>query len=146
MGRIGRIHTDLIRADPSDPPNPWSISPPNLASCLSQLDSNTQIGHYSNPNYLIFAIWYLRFVIWNTIANRTYQISNKQSFAGATKTINHRGPSSSIIFERGSLIVNVVPPPSLLSASIEPPCASTIHFDIASPNPKPVTRESRGSV
>src|SRR6185503_8302761 len=46
MGRIGRIHTDLIRADPSDPPNPWSISPPNLASCLSQLDSNTQIGHY----------------------------------------------------------------------------------------------------
>src|SRR6185503_21205244 len=76
MGRIGRIHTDLIRADPSDPPNPWSISPPNLASCLSQLDSNTQIGHYSNPNYLIFTNWYLRFVIWNAIANRKSQISN----------------------------------------------------------------------
>jgi hypothetical protein len=40
MERIGRIHTDLIRPDPSDPPNPWSISHPNLASCLTQLDSN----------------------------------------------------------------------------------------------------------
>jgi len=25
MGRIGRIHTDLIRADPPDPPDQWSI-------------------------------------------------------------------------------------------------------------------------
>jgi len=40
MGRIRRIHTDLIRPDPSDPPNPWSISPANLASCLIQLESN----------------------------------------------------------------------------------------------------------
>src|SRR6185436_8495490 len=46
MGRIGRIHTDLIRADPSDPPNQWSIHPSDLASHLTQLDSNTRIGHY----------------------------------------------------------------------------------------------------
>jgi len=46
MGRIGRIHTDLIRADPSDPPNQWSIHPSDLASRLTQLDSNTRIGHY----------------------------------------------------------------------------------------------------
>ena len=32
--------------DPSDPPNPWSIHPTDLASCLAQLDSNTRIGHY----------------------------------------------------------------------------------------------------
>jgi len=25
MARIGRIHTDLIRADLSDPSSPWSI-------------------------------------------------------------------------------------------------------------------------
>jgi hypothetical protein len=35
MGRIGPIHADLIRADPSGPLNPWSISNPNLASCLT---------------------------------------------------------------------------------------------------------------
>jgi len=26
------IHTDLIRADPSNPSNPWSIHPSDLAS------------------------------------------------------------------------------------------------------------------
>ena len=34
-GADGPIHADLIRADPSGPLNPWSISNPNLASCLT---------------------------------------------------------------------------------------------------------------
>ena len=38
IGRIRRIHTDLIRADPSDPPNRWSIHPSDA--------SNTDLGHY----------------------------------------------------------------------------------------------------
>ena len=42
MGRIGRIHTDLIRADPSDPPNRWSIKPSEASS--------TDLGHLSFHN------------------------------------------------------------------------------------------------
>ena len=37
----------------------------------------------------------------------------------------------------GSLIVNVVPTPTVLSHEIDPPCASTICFAIASPKPGP---------
>jgi len=32
IGRIGRIHTDLIRADPSNPCNSWSMHASDLAS------------------------------------------------------------------------------------------------------------------
>src|SRR6185503_7291444 len=43
IGRIGRIHTDLICADPSDPPNRWSIHPSDA--------SNTNLGHYLSFGY-----------------------------------------------------------------------------------------------
>jgi len=54
IGRIRRIQTDLIRAYPSDPPNPWSTHPSDLASCLTQLDSNTRIGHYPILGFVKF--------------------------------------------------------------------------------------------
>lgn len=41
----------------------------------------------------------------------------------------------------GSQIQNVVPCPSLESASILPPCWSMIQLDIERPNPKPVVFE-----
>jgi len=56
---MGRIHTDLIVPDPSDPSNPWSIHVSDLASCLTQLDSNTRTGHYphaTHPQKLTIAL------------------------------------------------------------------------------------------
>ena len=53
---------------------------------------------------------------------------------------------SAALYWSGNLTVNLEPLPSSLSTSIVPPCASTIHLEIASPNPNHVTLESRGSV
>jgi hypothetical protein len=46
MGRIRRIHTDLIRADPSDPPEPWSILLPRLMLGLNSFRQQHTNKHY----------------------------------------------------------------------------------------------------
>ena len=48
---MGRIHPDLIRADPSDPPNPWSILDQNTPNAQTRvLLVATQIGQLSEES------------------------------------------------------------------------------------------------
>src|SRR5258708_5941574 len=75
----------------------------------------------------------------NTLANMdvSFRIASPQTYGQA--------PGGAAATS-GSRIENREPCPGLLSTSIDPRCASTIHFEIASPSPNPVTRASRGSL
>jgi len=50
MGRIERIHTDLIRSDPFNPFNPWSISPPKREHTTTQIRGQSGLPRSSLIN------------------------------------------------------------------------------------------------